>query len=158
CACIYSWTGINPEGQLTAGAAETELVPGHPGVVFQRSKVWAIDDGDFSVRLGRSAAVATPRRIYRSAPGYPLKPPQYAGRLALMVAVKGLRSGLSRSEVMDSVRGFLSQLEKYLTVNGPVRLADAVTESDLDDVAAGLEHFKALSAQWQEVVAAIEQI
>src|SRR5260370_401331 len=78
---IRTYTGINPDNQLTAGAGLTERAPGHPGVCFPNQMVVGIDDNDFSTRLGGRARLSTPGRIYRSVPGRPLDARSYAGPL-----------------------------------------------------------------------------
>jgi hypothetical protein len=154
---VLKWTGINPCHQLTAGAASTHKVPGGPGVAFDGLRVWTIDDDDFAVRLGRGRAdLASKGQIYRSAPGFPLNPVQYSGRLALTVVVRAVREGASESGAAARAAEFLKELAVfYAPDQGCIPNLGAVTPQDIDAVVAGLSNFQKLEANWVQVVDAV---
>ena len=154
---IRTYTGINPDNQLTAGAGLTEKAPGHPGVCFPNQMVVGIDDHDFTTRLGGRARLSAPGRIYRSVPGRRLDARSYAGRLARMVAVRALREGATLAESATQVEEFLGK-EKYLVVPKPVSFSGAVTTADLEEIVAGLANFEKLTSKWQEVVDVIGEL
>jgi hypothetical protein len=155
CNFVKEFTGIDPLNQLlVAGAGLTQSVPGHPGVALQNRLVWAIDDADFSTRLGALAALSTRGRIYRSAPGFPLDANRYAGRLASMVVVKELRGGADQAKAGKRAEEFLKGLKTYFQVEA----SGVLTHEDLKKVTQGLADFDDLCSRWNQVVDAICEI
>jgi len=150
---IQEYTGIDPRfgKQVTAGAALTILVAGPPAPVFRGLKIWASDDGFYTLAFGLTRAtvlpdlqIAGPRVVSRSESGYPLDPNAYAGRLANAVLLREALAGSSRIHARSKAAEFLRLLAK--TAPGKV-IANSVGLRD-DLVFEGYANWRFLCDEW----------
>lgn len=159
---VQLYTGVDPHKQITGGAAFTiKVTAGPPAIPFPGfTPVWASDDGLYTTIVGNKAVLFSESRVHRSDPGQAARhSKEYPVRLASMVVLRQLFSGVSESDAINTGMEFLQQLtgrgfyRQFMLVD-----ANAELSKRAQNIVAGRNNYCTLRERWSEIVQEIARV
>lgn len=159
---VQLYTGVDPHKQITGGAAFTvKVAAGPPAIPFPGfTPVWASDDGLYATICGNKAVLFPESRVHRSDPGQAARHgKEYPVRLASMVVLRQLFSGVSEGDAIGAGMEFLQQLtergfyRQFMLVDANAELAKRA-----QNIVAGRKNYESLRERWSEIVQEIARV
>lgn len=153
---VNEYTGVNPQRQITGGAAFTLSVSGGPPPIpFDGfTPVWASDDGLYEALIGNESLVLSQSRVLRMDPGIVARRgEEYPVRLASMVVLHELIKGFDRNTAENVAYMFLEELKnRGYCVDYSRNTAKNKLRSRINNIVNGFHNYKSLEKEWSQVI------